>query len=1049
MRKLFALIAFFSLGFTTFSQNNCGCTNCPVAITDNGNFNAEIFIQNTGPDILDGVNNCLQSVCFTVDHTWIGDLDFTLTAPDGTCYIIMGDQDNNTNGCGSSCDNIDICIDVGTGNPAGTGTSQYASLTGNAGNCVAGNYTIATGVQNVNGPCNNSANDLDIFNNGTGTVSGTWTLTVGDNCGLDTGFLTDWSLSFCDESGINCSSSPPAPACNADEGTYTYEVNGQVTASTNISLCPDDCFDIISNQDYTLPPSFPGDSAQLMYLVYDGVPSGNDPSADPNFTNVIIPGEVLSDCNDASSPIVSTLGTGTYYFRPVTGDQGAIIAPNEVDYDKDGDGCYEFGPTVEVTYLDGINLTAQVSCDGTLNGNGVEITPTGGAPDAGNGDYNFTNNGGDGNVSPSTVPSGGTGFVTGLGQGDTYNVLVTDANGCQDSISNLFILPTFTTNVTNATDCGSGGGPNNDGEITVNVDNGSGNGGPYNITLNGNTSSGTSASESGLTSGSSINFTIEDNEGCVIQGSETIGSDGVSVTINSTITNASCGGLSDGEIEASFTVNNPNGAAGISVSDVIVDDNGNTIDPTPDNNTSPAIFPNLPGGGYTVQVELSNGCVFTEVVNVVEPNPVEIDTVAVGPPSCNEMVTWDGSINVATSGGTQPRVISWFNANDLTTPVGGNVGQLTQLEPGTYWAVVEDDNGCTDSIEVDIIAPGPISIDTIIKRVSCTDSLDGSITVTDIQNTAGSLTFDWTPNGETTQSISGLAGGDYGLTITDQNGCVGEFNFFVPFPDPIVLSNTNVIDSDCFPGTNGNGQVSAQASGGWSGNFSFQWYNVADTSINSNNPTWGNRPPGDYGLIAIDDDGCVVSDTFTVGENPVIAGVTANPDSGLDPLDVVFTNTSTTDSGTVADEFAYIWNLDNGVNFETDDVDTLVGDTYNAGTYEITLIVRNINGCRDTATVIVEVIPPLDVIAPNVFTPNNDNVNDVFSFKLQGVESFYCVIYDRWGTKVYEWTDPTTGWDGTNLNGNDVSEGVYFYMYEINGLDGTSNSNHGNFHLKR
>src|SRR3989338_6775747 len=140
MRKqLTLLLVFFAFAFQALAQPvDCGYTNCPVAITDNGNFTANIYIQNTGPNIL-GVNNCLQSVCFSVQHTWIGDLDFSLTAPDGTCYIIMGDANNNAGGCGSNCDNINICINVGTGNPAGTGATEYATLGGGGGNCVNGN----------------------------------------------------------------------------------------------------------------------------------------------------------------------------------------------------------------------------------------------------------------------------------------------------------------------------------------------------------------------------------------------------------------------------------------------------------------------------------------------------------------------------------------------------------------------------------------------------------------------------------------------------------------------------------------------------------------------------------------------------------------------------------------------------------------------------------------------------------------------------------------------------------------------------------------------
>ncbi|PHR43695.1 MAG: hypothetical protein COA32_15690, partial [Fluviicola sp.] len=297
-KRLLTFVLFISISHFSFTQADCGCTNCPVAITDNGNFDAEIFIQNTGPNILGG-DNCLTEVCFTVDHTWIGDLDFTLIAPDGTCYIIMGDANNNAGGCGSSCDDIDICIQVGTGNPAGTGGSEYASLSGGGGNCVSGNYTIATGVTDPNGPCGNSTNNLDAFNNGTGTVSGTWTLSIGDNCGLDTGSLTDWSLGFCDESGINCSSDP---LCNINffdanigacvAGTGTYNVNGTVDftdAPLTGDLVVEDCFGtqhVIASAPFGNPGSvnyningLPADGAACSLTAYftDDLPCMNGP----------------------------------------------------------------------------------------------------------------------------------------------------------------------------------------------------------------------------------------------------------------------------------------------------------------------------------------------------------------------------------------------------------------------------------------------------------------------------------------------------------------------------------------------------------------------------------------------------------------------------------------------------------------------------------------------------------------------------------------------------------------------------------------------------
>jgi gliding motility-associated-like protein len=88
------------------------------------------------------------------------------------------------------------------------------------------------------------------------------------------------------------------------------------------------------------------------------------------------------------------------------------------------------------------------------------------------------------------------------------------------------------------------------------------------------------------------------------------------------------------------------------------------------------------------------------------------------------------------------------------------------------------------------------------------------------------------------------------------------------------------------------------------------------------------------------------------------------------------------------------------------------------------------NGCLTNACtdVIVVCVNNGDFSTPNAFTPNGDNNNDKFS--LQGwsycVTDFKIMIFDRWGAKVYEATDPNFSWDGTN-QGNLLSSGVYVY----------------------
>ena len=53
----------------------------------------------------------------------------------------------------------------------------------------------------------------------------------------------------------------------------------------------------------------------------------------------------------------------------------------------------------------------------------------------------------------------------------------------------------------------------------------------------------------------------------------------------------------------------------------------------------------------------------------------------------------------------------------------------------------------------------------------------------------------------------------------------------------------------------------------------------------------------------------------------------------------------------------------------------------------------------------------------------------------QSIVEFHAYIFNRWGQKLYEWTNPADGWDGT-YNGKDVKEGVYYVLVKAKGADG-------------
>ena len=71
---------------------------------------------------------------------------------------------------------------------------------------------------------------------------------------------------------------------------------------------------------------------------------------------------------------------------------------------------------------------------------------------------------------------------------------------------------------------------------------------------------------------------------------------------------------------------------------------------------------------------------------------------------------------------------------------------------------------------------------------------------------------------------------------------------------------------------------------------------------------------------------------------------------------------------------------------------------------------------------------------PNIFTPNNDGRNDTFQPdpRSQFIRSIKFTVFNRWGEKVYEGADdPRINWQGVNNAGKAVSDGVYYYLAEV------------------
>ena len=120
------------------------------------------------------------------------------------------------------------------------------------------------------------------------------------------------------------------------------------------------------------------------------------------------------------------------------------------------------------------------------------------------------------------------------------------------------------------------------------------------------------------------------------------------------------------------------------------------------------------------------------------------------------------------------------------------------------------------------------------------------------------------------------------------------------------------------------------------------------------------------------------------------------------------------------------------------------------GIYSVTVS----NACISAADTIEITIKDceLNIIIPNIFTPNGDGVNDIFGPELtplENIKEFQMFIYDRWGRIVFSTESYDTLWNGYNKNGHPHAEGVYYCVIYVTNMLGQEHRYHASVMLKR
>lgn len=696
--------------------------------------------------------------------------------------------------------------------------------------------------------------------------------------------------------------------------------------------------------------------------------------------------ELIGDATAAysSNNIFSNLSAGNYTVNVM--DNGGCIASTNIVLIEPDPITASFTPSATTLDCFG-DQNASITISNVTGGQGI--------------DYIYTLN----TIAPSPSTSGPqtANVFNNLGAG-TYTITISDGNECVMTSSNIVIdepTPINTSLVASTTQtCLT------DATLTLTATGGTGTY-SYSNDSSFNTVLGTfSTNVTFSVTPGSYQYYVRDANGCTSNISNEITIESLpdlTILLDSTNPTINCAGDTNGNIIATAQ-----GGLGDYVY-TLQDAFGNDLTAT---QNTPGMFTDLIAGTYVVSVESGDCLEVSNPITITEPSAPLQANFTVNDVTCSG--NNDGELQIDAFGGTgtisyaiSPQLNQFFQTDTFSN-----------LTPGNYVVIVQDELGCFITFNFDIIDPEPVLLSIVpdsLLEETCEGEANGEFS---IDVAGGTLPYSVSIDsydgpyitGTANQTIfdfTNLNGGDHLVYVRDAQGCETQWN--ISFPNAVSFNPYLELEYNCNNNTLSNTvtvlvdeddtlltELDYSLNGG-----PFQLSNV-----------FTNVPVGyDHYIEVRHTNGCI--QTTSLFDIEDYTPISLNLVEGDELGEIV----AIANGGTGIYEFTF-----NNENY---------GDTYEFivtedGTYTVT--VTDSAGCQATAIIEIEIEGPC---IPNYFTPNGDGVQDTWSPGcIEDYPNLTFDIFDRYGRKVATYRVGEY-WDG-RYKGNELPTGDYWYVVRPN-----------------